>query len=104
MTLSFEDHQVSVVYGATIKAAIQNKIESEITKDVLFIDIIQKTINVDFNDGGIIGVFFRRDTSLPHTSTCQITNYRDNQTKMTFSAYEGTNLIIVIRISSAQLK
>jgi L1 cell adhesion molecule like protein len=78
----------AVAYGATVQAAILAGIESEVTSDILLLDVTPLSIGIE-TAGNIMTVLIERNSTIPVQKTKTFSTYSDNQPSATIKVLEG---------------
>ncbi|TEB33617.1 heat shock protein 70 [Coprinellus micaceus] len=78
----------AVAYGAAIQAAILTGQTSELTKDLLLLDIAPLSLGIALQ-GDAFGIVVPRNTPIPTINSRVFTTVEDYQTIVTFPVYEG---------------
>jgi heat shock protein 1/8 len=78
----------AVASGAAIQAAILSKVNEEITKDIVLLDIIPLSLGVE-TAGGVMSFIIPRNAPIPRKQVDIFTTYTDRQKAVTINIYEG---------------
>lgn len=78
----------AVAYGAAVQAAILIGDTSEVTENILLIDVAPLSLGVE-TAGGMMSTMIKRNTAIPANAKKQFSTNADNQTCVEISVFEG---------------
>jgi len=78
----------AVAYGASVQGGILGGEESDMTKDILLIDVTPLTLGIE-TVGGVMTKLITRGTVIPAKKSQIFTTYQDQQTTVSISVFQG---------------
>ncbi len=78
----------AVAYGAAVQGGILGGENSDLTKDIILIDVTPLTLGIE-TVGGVMTKIIPKETVIPCKKSQTFTTYQDNQTTVTIHIFEG---------------
>jgi len=82
----------AVAYGAAVQASMLSGVKSEVTDDILLLDVVPLSLGIEMQ-GGVMATVVPRNTAIPCLKTSMFTTTENNQTTVEFPVYEGERLM-----------
>jgi L1 cell adhesion molecule like protein len=82
------DPEEAVAYGAAVQASLINGVESEVTNDILLLDLTPLSLGIE-TAGEMMTVLVPRNSMIPARKSQAFTTSSDNQPGMAIKVYEG---------------
>uniref|UniRef100_H2ZI13 Uncharacterized protein n=1 Tax=Ciona savignyi TaxID=51511 RepID=H2ZI13_CIOSA len=82
----------AVVYGAALQAALLSGDQSDIVRDLFFLDVTTFSLTLETANGTTFALL-KKNSPVPRTVMQNVTTYTDNQSKVILLVFEGERLI-----------
>ena len=83
----------AVAYGAAVQASILSGDNSNLTQDLLLLDVTPLSLGIE-TAGEVMTTLIKRNTTIPTKKTQTFSTYADNQPAVTINVYEGERTFV----------